>query len=507
MPLEDKDKDTPKSTGDDCGDSPGASNASDQEPALDSSGEGEIFRKRQRVNSPRKNEPMASPHKHATFEELLKTAGLVSNMALAHEIVVDGNFRLKPQDLPDNSIEKQVRDIMHKAFWDSLKEQLEGDPPSYDHAIILLGEVKEFLGSLLLPQQERLRTQIDEVIDLPLIQQQAEHDALDVYHYGNFIISTMAMLCAPVRDEEIAKLKDLVDVVQLFREIFRILELMKLDMANYTLQSLRPHLKQQSVDYERGKFQEFLKTQQDGLELTRKWLEEAADDLRSREPQQPMEGATSSTSSSPSLTPVIILNHGYMRLLDWQDARLFPETIVMDQARLQEMADRLRKSVLIATVLLVTYTNVGPIITSIQGFPSNLKHHIDTILEGVNDHSAIMPNVADQVCTDVDKCLKERGIAEMDAMKTDALKSQVIAAGDREHSVHKLLDSRARSFIKMLMSGPINFDPSTRIPPGLTTIQPQLLEVAGQFVRVIGHNRTVYGPFYSEILGKMLNIR
>ena len=41
------------------------------------------------------------------------------------------------------SIEKQVRDIMHKAFWDTFREQLEGDPPTYDHSIILLGEVKE----------------------------------------------------------------------------------------------------------------------------------------------------------------------------------------------------------------------------------------------------------------------------------------------------------------------------------------------------------------------------
>ncbi|XP_022112145.1 T-complex protein 11-like protein 1 [Acanthaster planci] len=503
MPLEHKDRETSKPTEDESGDSPGVSNASDQEPALDSSGEGEAFRKRQRVNSPRKNEPMASPHKHATFEELLKTAGLVSNMSLAHEIVVDGNFKLKARELPDNSIEKQVRDIMHKAFWDSLKDQLEGDPPSYHHAVTLLGEIKEILISILLPQHDRLRTQIDEVIDLPLIHQQADYGALDVYHYGDFIISTMGMLCAPARDEEIAKLKDMVDVVELFREIFRVLDLMKLDMANYTLQSLRPHIKQQSVDYERGKFQEFLKTQQDGLELTRKWLEEAADDLRSHESQQPAEGAA---SSPPTLTPVAILNHGYMKLLDWPDVQLYPETIVMDQGRLQEMADKLQKAVLIATVLLVTYTNVGPIITSIQGFPSNLKHHIATILEGVKDHSSIMPNVADQVCTDVNGCLKERGVAEMDAMKMDALKSQVTAAGDRQHSVHKLLDSRARSFIKMLISGPINFDPATRIPPGLATVQPQLLEVAGQFVRVIGHNRTVYGPFYSEILGKILNI-
>ena len=59
----------------------------------------------------------------------------------------------------------------------------------------------------------------------------------------------------------------------------------------------------------------------------------------------------------------------------------------------------------------------------------------------------------------------------------------------------------------MLISVPVNFDPTTRIPPGLSTIQPQLMEVAGQFVRVIGHNRTVYGPIYSEILGKMLNIK
>ena len=46
---------------------------------------------------------VASPHKHATFEELLRASGLVTNMALAHEIVVDGNFKLKPKDLPENS--------------------------------------------------------------------------------------------------------------------------------------------------------------------------------------------------------------------------------------------------------------------------------------------------------------------------------------------------------------------------------------------------------------------
>lgn len=40
-----------------------------------------------------------------------------------------------------------------------------------------------------------------------------------------------------------------------------LLELMKLDMANFTIQQMRPAIQQQSVDYERKKFDEFLASQ------------------------------------------------------------------------------------------------------------------------------------------------------------------------------------------------------------------------------------------------------
>ena len=43
---------------------------------------------------------------------------------------------------------------------------------------------------------------------------------------------------------------------------------MKLDMANFALISIRPHLMQQSVEYERGKFQEFLDKQPSKEALT-----------------------------------------------------------------------------------------------------------------------------------------------------------------------------------------------------------------------------------------------
>ena len=45
------------------------------------------------------------------------------------------------------------------------------------------------------------------------------------------------------------------------REIYEVLDLMGMDMANFTIQKIRPYIQQQSVDYERKKFAEFLKTQ------------------------------------------------------------------------------------------------------------------------------------------------------------------------------------------------------------------------------------------------------
>ena len=39
------------------------------------------------------------------------------------------------------------------------------------------------------------------------------------------------------------------------------LDLLKLDMANYTIQQMRPYIQQQVVSYEQKKFKELLDTQ------------------------------------------------------------------------------------------------------------------------------------------------------------------------------------------------------------------------------------------------------
>uniref|UniRef100_A0A4W5QH66 T-complex 11, testis-specific-like 2 n=1 Tax=Hucho hucho TaxID=62062 RepID=A0A4W5QH66_9TELE len=175
----------------------------------------------------------ASPPKTITLDDVMSSARDLSNLTLAHEIIVNRDFHVEQPHLPQNSLEKQVKDIVHKVT-----------PPEYEHAIKLLEEIREILLSVLSPGANWLQIQILEVLDMDLIRQQAYKEAMDIQGLASYIFTIMGKLCAHVRDDEVKN-----------REIFRVLDLMKMDMVNFTIQSLRLDLRRQSVEYERAKFQ------------------------------------------------------------------------------------------------------------------------------------------------------------------------------------------------------------------------------------------------------------
>lgn len=100
---------------------------------------------------------------------------------------------------------------------------------------------------------------IHDVLDERVIRQQAEQGIIDVNAYLTFIIQWMAKLCAPIRDDDVNKLNDNDDIVLTFRCIFEVMDLMKLDMANFLLDSVRQEIIAFSVEYEKQKFYEFIK--------------------------------------------------------------------------------------------------------------------------------------------------------------------------------------------------------------------------------------------------------
>ncbi|KAJ8963714.1 hypothetical protein NQ314_005435 [Rhamnusium bicolor] len=113
----------------------------------------------------------ASPPKFVSLEEIMQAANGMRDMALVHQIVVDEDFKLRRAEPAPNSIQKIIKETMHKAFWDVLREQLSEEPVNCTQ------------------------------------------------HYAQYVISVMSKLCAPVRDDKIKELTETVDVIDTFKGI------------------------------------------------------------------------------------------------------------------------------------------------------------------------------------------------------------------------------------------------------------------------------------------------
>lgn len=463
-------------------------------------------RKRVRDETPsphRGATPQASPPRFVSVEELMETAKGVTNMALAHEIVMNQAFQLKPAELPEGSLECRVKEIMQKAFWDCLESELNENPPSYDHAIKLLAEIKETLMSFLLPGHGRLQSRIEEVLDLPLIQQQAEKGALNIGQLSQFVVGMMGSLCAPCRDDDIHKLKEITEIVPLFKSIFSVLDLMKMDMANFALSTIRPRLMQQSVEYERTKFQEFLEKQPNALDYTEKWLEDTVKAIR-----ESTTDVCTASSDPPSLLPLHVHNQAYLRLLRWDHAtEPFPETVLMDRIRFQEMQQEAQHLVLLSSILLIVYTTAGEAISGLPGLMDKLKNTVNVILADMHSltfsaHEALA-TIGEKLCVELCNCLSQHGFSPFSADKKATLIGQITATAQPDNTVRKLMESRVQNYLlASLDSSHHQSHPS--LPGGLAPVSKELKELAVHFSRLVNFNKLVFSPFYQTILQKII---
>ncbi|XP_054906180.1 T-complex protein 11-like protein 1 [Poeciliopsis prolifica] len=448
--------------------------------------------------------PTGSPPT-ASLSSLMELENCVSNLSLAHEIVVNGDFCIKPKSPPTDSLEGRVTDIMHRAFWDCLQEQLSSDPPNYSQAVILLQELKTMLGSLLLPGHIRLRSQLDEVLDMELIQQQVQHGALDLCRLAGFVINMMASLCAPVRDPEVRALRDLKEPVELLRGIFRVLGVMKSDMVNFTIQSLRPHLLQQAVQYERAKFQQILDKQPASLDNTAAWLVAAASEEAAALPAQ-CDSPGPDSRALPSATA--ILNRAYMHLLHWDPHdQKYPESMLMDRSRLDTLRHQLQMLVLEASVLLLTATQCRGDTFSLQGFVGKLKQTITALLEGSHTREADLKRallaLGEAVLQQVKDALSTQRRGEFHQESQDLLRGQISDLWTNNNPVRTLIGERVRGvLLAMLQGGSAKSRPELHFPLGL--VSSELEELGTAFGRIVHFNRTVFGPFYAPILKKLL---
>ncbi|XP_013221708.3 T-complex protein 11-like X-linked protein 2 [Ictidomys tridecemlineatus] len=445
---------------------------------------------------------------------LTERVNVVSNLNIAHEIIVNKDLYVEEKDLPPNSLESRFVETMYNAFWEHLHEQLSSTPPDFSCALELLKKVKEILLSLLLPRQNRLRNEIEKALDMDLLKQETERGALNVYHLSKFTLDLMSLLCAPVRDEAVQNLKSITDPVQLLRGIFHVLGLMKMDMVNYTIQSLRPYIQEHSVQYERAKFQELLDKQPNLLNYTTKWLTKAAIDLTTPFPSSDSPSFSSSIDySSPDQEPnnlelpslTMVLYQGYLNLLLWGHGNEeFPETLLMDRIRLREMESKLHRLTILASVLLVARSFSGSVLFSSPEFVDKIKYITKALTEEFNSRpEETMQNVSEQVSEEIHKGLKNMGLTALSSENTASLIGQLQNIAKKGNCIRCIIEQRIHLFLKCCLVRGMQ-ESLLDFPGGLLFIEGELAELGWKFITLMHHNQQVFSPYYTEILNNVI---
>ncbi|VUZ44246.1 unnamed protein product [Hymenolepis diminuta] len=412
----------------------------------------------------------ASPPKQVTIDQLAEATKNFYNMSLVHEISVDSNFKVSKNEEP---FERILRETMHKAFWDIQRSHLEANPPNYEPAIGMMKEIRQMLEGLTLPHQTTLRAQIAANLDIESAEEEWRSTGrLRLESFAEPLVDMLAQWCAPVRDPDVARLRSISDPIEFFRQAFALLELMHMDLANFTIQEMRPYIRQQAGQYEREKFDSLLEVQRnagiDGLAITRSWIHEAYVKLHN-------------TSSESQITPNNILREAYLALLTWPDDHDLPETVTVDAKRIYELSNCLGRTVTLASLILVVCNAVAsatsngslslktPNINDMtpQSPPiSTLKAAVSRDARGIVDAVPVskLPQLSEVlklrmlfVIENWQKSISEAGSSkEGPNSLPEAFKEQVAGQIDsvltREHPVYKLMFSRALDFLRSTLS-------------------------------------------------------
>ncbi|KAK4271179.1 hypothetical protein QN277_019910 [Acacia crassicarpa] len=100
-----------------------------------------------------------------------------------------------------SSIEGKIKQTMEKAFWDSIMESINQEPPDYDRVVQLMREVRDEICEMA-PQS--WKEDIVSAIDLDIFSQVLHSDNLDIDYLGKileFSLVTLQKLSAPANEE------------------------------------------------------------------------------------------------------------------------------------------------------------------------------------------------------------------------------------------------------------------------------------------------------------------
>lgn len=331
---------------------------------------------------------------------------------------------------------------------------------------------------------------IDEGIDLSLIEQQMRQNSFDIHGMMEYVLNVMANMCAPVRDVEIQELKSNTNIMEQIQSVLHLLESMSLDLANFRLRSLRPHLMSMAVEYEREKFADMLNSGKIQLVRTEAWLTQSASKLCQVAAQRNPEGVRPEKNNKP--TQDSIFEDAYVSLLVQQQPissiDMLPETLSMDAKRMADFQDEVQAVTIVAALLMLA-RNFGS--ASPQAL-SDLGTKLFTMLKD--------PTTAiDNLSTEIERTVNVR------PERREMVRTMVDKTVSHSDTVYSLLSRRVATVIKTTIQNNQFVTDAVLSSNGLQHVRSNLQSVAHKILRMTHHHRRVYASYYDDIITRALN--
>ncbi|KAI8979998.1 T-complex protein 11-domain-containing protein [Pilobolus umbonatus] len=406
----------------------------------------------------------------------------ITNEQLAHELIVNPEFKLQPYST--NELEKRVKAMAEKAFFDKLKEDIEGG--RMEEMIPLIADVKQRLLSLVRPGNS-MHSNINEAMDLSLIEQQIRQGAFDMDRMTSFVIDCMSDMCAPVRDEEIQVLHSM-EPLERIQKIMHLLEAMSMDLANFRLRSLRPHLMTMAVEYEREKFTLLMNNGAIRLDRTTEWISKAVYKLYEEAARRNPEGVSPEANNKP--THDAIFEEAFVSLIGQSELieeNMLPETLRLDVDRMAQFQNEAQAMTMV-TCLIMLAKNFG-------SNHSSLSTLANTLLTLLKSPSTSIDNLSAEIERSVNIRPENRGM----------IRTMVDKVLSQTDTIYCLLSRRVSSVIKSSIQNGVFVNDAIISSYGLEQVQPHLMELTHAIMRLCNHHRKVYSKWYDDIINETIS--
>jgi dsDNA-binding SOS-regulon protein len=327
-----------------------------------------------------------------------------------------------------------------------------------------------------------MHASIRDAIDLELLKQEIKENSFDMNKMINYLLDTMSDLCAPVRDDEIKAIKQQ-EQKNKIPMILKLLEVMGLDLANFRIRSLRPHLMNIARDYERDKFNKMLDEGAVRLDNTREWLTDAtlklSETARQRNPER-----VKLEKNKPTYDQ--IFEEAFISLLcktePIVETRL-PETLGLDAKRMFDFQNEMQAMTIVASLVMLA-----------KNFNNN------TNLTQLSERLFIMLQQED---VDIEQLSAE--IEKGDGHRSEIIRSMVNKTLSHTDTIYLLLSRRVASVIKSTIQNKHFVTDAVITSYGLDHVRIKLQELALKISKLVQHHRKVYAEWYNDIISVALD--